>query len=84
MSFISWRKGKLIAWFIGTSYCVILDDYGSVCLLSRYGKESSLLNLLVLVNVLFNMTIVLCVFYLLEEQKADCLVYWYFVLCYFR
>ena len=78
MYFTWWRYGKLIAWFIGTSYCVILDCHCSVCLSSHLGKESSLLCKLVLDNVLFYMTIiitVLGVFYLDEERKAGCLVY---------
>ena len=51
--------------------------------LSRWGKENRLLGLFVLVNVLFYMDIVLCVFNLGEERKTDCLVYLYLLLCYF-
>ena len=34
MFFIELRNGKQVTWFIGTSYCDILDDHCSVCLLS--------------------------------------------------
>ena len=53
-----------------------------MCLLSRGDTESKFLGLLELLVVLFYMTIFLCVFYLAEERKAACLVYWCFVLHY--
>ena len=54
-----------------------------MCLLSSGDTESKFLGLLELLVVLFYMTIFLCVFYLAEERKAGCLVYWYMLLCYF-
>ena len=81
MAFFSRRKGQLIALFIGTSCCVILDDHCSVCLLSRRGKKVAWLICSSYCVILYNLF--LCVFYSTEDRKAGCLVYWYLALCYF-
>ena len=73
------KAACLVNWYLLLSYFICPLFYVSFTLL----KKSMLLGLLAIRIVLFYINIVLCVLYLAENRKFGCLVYWYFVLCYF-